>query len=222
MFDLKAFIFDLDGVIVDTAKYHFKSWKIIGKQLGFELSKTQNELLKGLSREESLEKILNWGGVSIDRMEKKKYLKKKNELYKGFINNLSQMDILPGVYKLMDFAMIKEIPIALGSASKNAHQILEKLGIKKKFKVIIDGNLTKKSKPHPEVFLKGAEMLGVNPKSIIVFEDSIAGINAANKAKMISIAVCDNRMIENAKFNFNSLEDISVEFLETLSLNESK
>ena len=155
-------------------------------------------------------------------MEKKKFLKKKNELYKSFINDLSQMDILPGVYKLIDFAMIKEIPIALGSASKNAQHILEKLGIKKKFKVIIDGNLTKKSKPHPEVFLKGAEMLGVNPKSIIVFEDSIAGIKAANKAKMISIAVCDNRMIENAKFNFNSLEDISLEFLETLNSNESK
>ena len=222
MFDLKAFIFDLDGVIVDTAKYHFKSWKIIGKQFGFELSKTQNELLKGVSREGSLDKMLNWGGLSIDRSEKKKYLKKKNELYKSFISNLSHMDILPGVYKLIDFAMIKEIPIALGSASKNAHQILEKLGIKKKFKVIIDGNSTKKSKPHPEVFLKGAEMLGVNPKSIIVFEDSIAGINAANKAKMISIAVCDNRMIENAKFNFNSLEDISLEFLETLNSNESK
>ena len=213
---MKAFIFDLDGVIVDTAKYHFKSWKIIGQKIGFELSKTQNELLKGVSREESLNKVLNWGGISIDRLEKNKYLEEKNELYKGLINNLNHMDILPGVNKLINFARNNNIPIALGSASKNAHRILEKLGIKNKFKVIIDGNLTSKSKPHPEVFLRGAEILGINPKNIIVFEDSIAGIEAANKAKMISIAVCAKRKIKNATFNFNSLDDISLEFFEKL------
>ena len=213
---MKAFIFDLDGVIVDTAKYHFKSWKIIAKKIGFKLSKTQNELLKGVSREESLNKVLNWGGISIDRLEKNKYLEEKNELYKGFINNLNHMDILPGVNKLINFARNNNIPIALGSASKNAHRILEKLGIKNKFKVIIDGNLTSKSKPHPEVFLRGAEILGINPKNIIVFEDSIAGIEAANKAKMISIAVCAKRKIKNATFNFNSLDDISLEFFEKL------
>ena len=213
---MKAFIFDLDGVIVDTAKYHFKSWKIIGKKLGFELTKTQNELLKGVSREKSLDRILSWGGISIDRFEKKKYLEKKNELYKGFISNLSQMDILPGVNKLLDFAAIKDIPIALGSASKNAHQILKKLGIRNKFKVVIDGNLTSKSKPHPEVFLKGAKMLGVNPKEIIVFEDSIAGVEAANKAKMVSVAIGTSGKIENAKYNFNSLDHIPLEFFENV------
>jgi beta-phosphoglucomutase len=213
---LKAFIFDLDGVIVDTAKYHFKSWKIIAEKFGFELSKTQNQVLKGVSREESLDRILSWGGISIDRFEKKKYLEKKNELYKEFINNLSQMDILPGVNKLIDFAEIKNIPIALGSASKNANQILDKLEIKKKFKVIIDGNLTTKSKPHPEVFLKGAQILGVNPKEVIVFEDSIAGVEAANKAKMISVAICASGKIENARFNFNSLDDIPLQFFENV------
>ncbi len=212
-----AFIFDLDGVIVDTAKYHFKSWKIISKNFGFELLETHNELLKGVSREESLNRILSWGEVSIDRFEKKKYLEIKNELYKGFINNLSQMDILPGVTKLIDFAEIKGIPIALGSASKNAHQILKKLGIINKFKVIIDGNSTSKSKPHPEVFLKGAQMLGVNPKEVIVFEDSIAGIRAANKAKMVSVAICANGKIENARFNFNSLDDIPFEFFKNVN-----
>ena len=213
---MKAFIFDLDGIIVDTAKYHFKSWKIISKNFGFELSKTQNELLKGVSREESLDRILSWGGISIDRFEKKKYLEKKNELYKGFISNLCQMDILPGVNKLLDFAAIKDIPIALGSASKNAHQILKKLGIKNKFKVIIDGNLTSKSKPHPEVFLKGAKMLEVNPKEVIVFEDSIAGVKAANRAKMVSVAICTCGKIENARYNFNSLDDIPLEFFEKM------
>ncbi len=213
---MKAFIFDLDGIIVDTAKYHFKSWKIISKNFGFELSKNQNELLKGVSREKSLDRILSWGGISIDRFEKKKYLEKKNELYKGFISNLSQMDILPGVNKLLDFATIKDIPIALGSASKNAHQILEKLRIKNKFKVIIDGNLTSKSKPHPEVFLKGAKMLGVNPKEVIVFEDSIAGVKAANQAKMVSVAICKCGKIENAKYNFISLDDIPLEFFEKM------
>ena len=213
---MKAFIFDLDGIIVDTAKYHFKSWKIISKNLGFELSKTQNELLKGLSREESLERILSWAEISIDEFERKKCLEKKNELYKGFINNLSQMDILPGVIKLINFAALKGIPIALGSASKNAHQILKKLGIEYKFKVIIDGNSTSKSKPHPAVFLKGAQILGINPEEVIVFEDSIAGVNAANKAKMVSVGICKGGKIENARFNFNSLDDIPLEFFENL------
>ena len=213
---MRAFIFDLDGIIVDTAKYHFKSWRIISKNFGFELLETQNELLKGLSREESLERILSWAEISIDEFERKKCLEKKNELYKGFINNLSQMDILPGVIKLINFAALKGIPIALGSASKNAHQILKKLGIKNKFKVIIDGNSTSKSKPHPEVFLKGAQILGINPEEVIVFEDSIAGVNAANKAKMVSVGICKGGKIENARFNFNSLDDIPLEFFENL------
>jgi len=219
---LKAFIFDLDGIIVDTAKYHFNSWKIIAKKIGFELSKTQNELLKGVSREESLNKILNWGNFSISKLEKKKYLKEKNELYKRFICDLNKMDVLPGVHKLIDFARIMEIPIALGSASKNAHQILEKLEIKNKFKVIVDGNLTSKSKPHPEVFLKGAQMLGVNPKEVIVFEDSIAGVEAANNAEMISVAICASGKIDCAKFNFESLDDIPLEFFENMIRNGSK
>ena len=213
---MRAFIFDLDGIIVDTAKYHFKSWRIISKNFGFELLETQNELLKGLSREESLERILSWAEISIDEFERKKCLEKKNELYKGFINNLSQMDILPGVIKLINFAALKDIPIALGSASKNAHQILKKLGIENKFKVIIDGNSTSKSKPHPEVFLKGAQILGINPEEVIVFEDSIAGVNAANKAKMVSVGICKGGKIENARFNFNSLDDIPLEFFENL------
>ncbi len=213
---MRAFIFDLDGIIVDTAKYHFKSWRIISKNFGFELLETQNELLKGLSREESLERILSWAEISIDEFERKKCLEKKNELYKGFINNLSQMDILPGVIKLINFAALKGIPIALGSASKNAHQILKKLGIENKFKVIIDGNSTSKSKPHPEVFLKGAQILGINPEQVIVFEDSIAGVNAANKAKMVSVGICKGGKIENARFNFNSLDDIPLEFFENL------
>lgn len=213
---MRAFIFDLDGIIVDTAKYHFKSWRIISKNFGFELLETQNELLKGLSREESLERILSWAEISIDEFERKKCLEKKNELYKGFINNLSQMDILPGVIKLINFAALKGIPIALGSASKNAHQILKKLGIENKFKVIIDGNSTSKSKPHPEVFLKGAQILGINPEEVIVFEDSIAGVNAANKAKMVSVGICKGGKIENARFNFNSLDDIPLEFFENL------
>ena len=216
---MKAFIFDLDGIIVDTAKYHFKSWKIISKNFGFELSKTQNELLKGVSREKSLDRILSWGEISIDRFEKKKYLEKKNELYKSFISNLNKMDILPGVNKLLDFAAIKDIPIALGSASKNAHQILEKLEIKNKFKVIVDGNLTSKSKPHPEVFLMGAQLLGVNPKEVIVFEDSIAGVEAANRAEMISVAISPIGGIDNAKFNFKSLDDIPLEFFDKIIKN---
>jgi beta-phosphoglucomutase len=178
----KACLFDLDGVLVDTAIYHFK-------QFGYELTEEQNEQLKGVSRVESLNKILDWANYSATQEQKSAWLIEKNEDYLRLISNMNPSEILPGV---LDFLQqIKDLgyKIALGSASKNAEIILEKTGLMPWFDLIIDGNKVSKSKPDPEVFLKGAEGLGFAPETCIVFEDAQAGVEAAKAGNMKAIGI---------------------------------
>ncbi len=185
----KACLFDLDGVLVDTAIYHFQAWKNLGKQFGYELTEEQNEQLKGVSRVESLNKILDWANYSATQEQKSGWLIEKNEDYLRLISNMNPSEILPGV---LDFLQqIKDLgyKIALGSASKNAEIILEKTGLMPWFDLIIDGNKVSKSKPDPEVFLKGAEGLGLSPETCIVFEDAQAGVEAAKAGKMKAIGI---------------------------------
>lgn len=185
----KACLFDLDGVLVDTAIYHFQAWKNLGKQFGYELTEEQNEQLKGVSRVESLNKILDWANYSATQEQKSGWLIEKNEDYLRLISNMNPSEILPGV---LDFLQqIKDLgyKIALGSASKNAEIILEKTGLMPWFDLIIDGNKVSKSKPDPEVFLKGAEGLGLAAETCIVFEDAQAGVEAAKAGKMKAIGI---------------------------------
>ncbi len=185
----KACLFDLDGVLVDTAIYHFQAWKNLGKQFGYELTEEQNEQLKGVSRVESLNKILDWANYSATQEQKSAWLIEKNEDYLRLISNMNPSEILPGV---LDFLQqIKDLgyKIALGSASKNAEIILEKTGLMPWFDLIIDGNKVSKSKPDPEVFLKGAEGLGLSPETCIVFEDAQAGVEAAKAGNMKAIGI---------------------------------
>jgi beta-phosphoglucomutase len=185
----KACLFDLDGVLVDTAIYHFQAWKNLGKQFGYELTEEQNEQLKGVSRVESLNKILDWANYSATQEQKSAWLIEKNEEYLRLISDMNPSEILPGV---LDFLQqIKDLgyKIALGSASKNAEIILEKTGLMPWFDLIIDGNKVSKSKPDPEVFLKGAEGLGLAPETCIVFEDAQAGLEAAKAGNMKAIGI---------------------------------
>ena len=185
----KACLFDLDGVLVDTAIYHFQAWKNLGKQFGYELTEEQNEQLKGVSRVESLNKILDWANYSATQEQKSAWLIEKNEDYLRLISNMNPSEILPGV---LDFLhQIKDLgyKIALGSASKNAEIILEKTGLMPWFDLIIDGNKVSKSKPDPEVFLKGAKGLGLSPETCIVFEDAQAGVEAAKAGNMKAIGI---------------------------------
>lgn len=185
----KACLFDLDGVLVDTAIYHFQAWKNLGKQFGYELSEEQNEQLKGVSRVESLNKILDWASYSATQEEKSAWLLEKNEDYLRLISNMNPSEILPGVLEFLN--QVKEIgyKIALGSASKNAEIILNKTGLTPWFDLIIDGNKVSKSKPDPEVFLKGAEGLGITPEACIVFEDAQAGVEAAKAGNMKAVGI---------------------------------
>ena len=176
---IKACIFDLDGVIVDTAKYHYIAWKRLANSLGFDFNEADNEKLKGVSRIESLNLILTWGGISLSEEEKKDLATKKNEWYGEFIDKMGEEEILEGVTDFIEQLKTRSIKIALGSASKNAGRILDKIGLTASFEAIIDGNVTIKGKPDPEVFLRGADALGVQASECIVFEDAAKGIKAA-------------------------------------------
>lgn len=212
----KGFIFDLDGVIVDTAKYHFLAWKNLANSLGIDFTKEQNEQLKGVSRINSLEKILNWGNKTVSADEFQKLLVRKNEEYLEYITKMDESEILPDTEKILDFLIQNNQGIALGSASKNAVPILEKINLLSKFECIVDGNSVIKGKPNPEVFLKAADGLQVPPTECIVFEDSIAGIQAANAADMISIGIGEQNVLHEADYVFKDFTGLSVEFLKSL------
>jgi beta-phosphoglucomutase len=211
-----GFIFDLDGVIVDTAKYHYLAWRKLANELGFEFTHEQNELFKGVSRKRCLEILLNIGGVTATQQQFDTWMVEKNIDYLAYIENMDASEILPDVPKVLEYLKQKKIPIALGSASKNAQPILEKVNLLPYFDTIVDGNNVSKAKPDPEVFLIAADQLGVKPNNCIVFEDAVAGIEAANAAGMISIGIGDAEILNQAKYNFNDFTEIELSFLDTL------
>ena len=212
----KAFIFDLDGVIVDTAKYHFLAWQKLANQLGIEFTHEHNEELKGVSRVRSLDIILELGNVQASQEDKNKWLVQKNEEYLSYLVDMDESEILPGVLKVLEYLKSKNQFIALGSASKNARPILEKTNIMHFFDAIVDGNDVSNAKPDPEVFLRAAELVGVSNENSIVFEDSVAGIQAANIANMISIGIGDKTVLHEAKYNFKDFTFIDISFIEAL------
>lgn len=212
----KAFIFDLDGVIVDTAKYHFSAWKKLANSIGVDFTEHQNEQLKGVSRVKSLEKILTWGNKSISEDEFMELMELKNDDYLSYINKMDESEILPDVPKVLNYLTEKNQPIALGSASKNARSILSKVKLLDKFDSIVDGNDVKKAKPNPEVFKRAASELNMPAQDCIVFEDSLAGIKAANIAGMISVGIGDKHILNEADYIFNDFTEISIEFLNEL------
>ncbi|MHB1108561.1 MAG: beta-phosphoglucomutase [Lutibacter sp.] len=211
-----AFIFDLDGVIVDTAKYHYLAWRNLANALGFDFTEAQNELLKGVSRIQSLEILLSIGNVNLSEEKKQTLLLQKNKEYLEYVNKMTSEEILPGVNDLLNFLEINDIKFALGSASKNAPLILEKVGLLNRFTAIVDGNDVSKAKPDPEVFLIGAKKLGINPENCVVVEDAIAGVQAANAAKMISIGIGDANVLNEADYVFKDMTAITTDFLKNL------
>lgn len=188
---IEACLFDLDGVVVDTAKYHFIAWKALAEELGFKFTLEDNERLKGVSRMQSLEILLEIGNMRFSDREKLAMAEKKNALYVSYIEKMTPEETLPGVERFLQELRTAGIRIALGSASKNAPMILERIQLSGMFDVIVDGNSISEAKPNPEVFLKGAERLGVLPENCVVFEDAIAGIEAAQNANMYSVGIGD-------------------------------
>ena len=212
----KAFIFDLDGVIVDTAKYHFLAWQKLAQELGIEFTPEHNEKLKGVSRVRSLDIILELGNVTASQEDKNKWLFQKNEDYLSYLVDIDESEILPGVLPVLHYLKDKNQLIALGSASKNARPILEKTGILPFFDAIVDGNDVSNAKPDPEVFLRAAQLLNAKNEDSIVFEDSVAGVQAANIANMTSVGIGDDKILHEAKYNFKDFTFIDVSFIEAL------
>jgi len=212
-----GFIFDLDGVIVDTAKYHYLAWKNLANELGFEFTKEQNELFKGVSRKKSLEILLKLGNVETTQEQFNTWMVEKNTDYLAYIEKMDASEILPNVPKVLDFLKSNNIPISLGSASKNAVPILEKVNLLGYFNAIVDGNSVTKAKPNPEVFLKAAEKLNLLPENCIVFEDAVAGIKAANTASMISIGIGDKQVLHEADYVFTDFTTMGIDFLKELA-----
>jgi beta-phosphoglucomutase len=212
----EACIFDLDGVIVDTAKYHFLAWKRLTDQLGIHFTENDNERLKGVSRMASLEIILEIGNIRLDEDKKLEYATLKNGWYTDYISKMTPEEILPGCVSFLKELRKAKILTAIGSASKNTPMILERVGISQLFDAVADGNIINKAKPDPEVFLKAAEMLGANPVSSIVFEDAVAGVQAALNAGMMCVGVGSPSILTKADFVVSGLNEMSLTKLLTI------
>lgn len=185
----KAVIFDLDGVIVNTDEYHYQGWKRIAEEERIYFDRDINEALRGVSRMVSLEIILRKAEKAYTHVEKKALAERKNDYYRESLNNLTPGDILPGVLDMLNELREKGIKVAIGSSSKNAPFILEKISLKDTFDAVADGNGIKNSKPDPEVFLLAAKLLGLEPGVCAVVEDAEAGIEAALAAGMKAVGV---------------------------------
>jgi beta-phosphoglucomutase len=186
---IRGFLFDLDGVLVDTAQYHFLAWQRMAAELGIHFGEAENEQLKGVSRAESLNRILAWGGKSLSDVEKQHWMTLKNDWYLELVRGMPADDYLPGAHEFLRASRAAGIKVALGSASKNAPLILERLGWIPLFDAMVDGNVVTASKPDPEVFLEGARRLGLKPEECVVFEDSEAGVEAARRGGMKVVGI---------------------------------
>ena len=212
----KAFIFDLDGVIVDTAKFHFLAWKKLADSLNISFTHEINEQLKGVSRVRSLEIILSQGNLQASQEDKNKWLIQKNEDYLAFVSKMDKSEILPRVEEVLQFLKTNNQYIVLGSASKNARPILEKVNILHYFDALVDGNDVTNAKPDPEVFLQGANQVQVDYKNAIVFEDSVAGIQAANIAGMTSVGIGEKEILHESDFCFRDFTEMNNDFITQL------
>lgn len=214
-----ACIFDLDGVIVDTAKYHYLAWKKIACQFEFDFTEKDNERLKGVSRMVSLDILLSIGKINLTDVEKEQIAEQKNNLYKSFIINMKPNEILPGAKEFIESIRSVGILTALGSASKNAQIVLENLNLVSLFDAIIDGNSVINAKPNPEVFLKAADALKIPPNLCVVFEDSEAGIEAAKVAGMKCVGIGSPEILKHADFVVSGLDKIDINRLYKLFIS---
>lgn len=213
MITTKACLFDLDGVIVDTAVYHFQAWRRLANELGFDFTEHQNEQLKGISRMESLDLILKWGNVTLSEEEKIEWATHKNAWYLELVQQMTPNEVLKGVPEFLRSLRANGIKIALGSASKNSRLILEKIKMIEFFDVIIDGNDLTRGKPDPQVFLLGAEATGCKPANCVVFEDALAGVQAGKAGGMKVIGVGDAKILHEADFVIKGFEEMTIERL---------
>ncbi len=214
---IKGCIFDLDGVIVDTAKYHYLAWKKLTTLLNIDFSEEDNERLKGVSRMASLDIILEIGNRVVDDKTKEEYASLKNKWYLDYINRMMPDEILPGSLEFISELKNSGIKVALGSASRNTPLILERLGIGRLFDGVADGNNVSKAKPDPEVFITAAKLVGVPPEECIVFEDAVAGVEAALNAGMHCVGIGSEKTLKDAHFVVSGLDKMNLKKLKVFA-----
>lgn len=213
---IKAVIFDLDGVIVDTAHYHFIAWQRLAKELGISFTEKENERLKGVSRMHSLEIILEIGGVTLSEEKKEELATKKNSWFVEYIEAIRPEEIFKGVKEMLQGLRTQGFKVALASSSKNADTVLRLLQIKNMFDAVVDGTMIKNSKPDPEIFLLAASKLGVSPDVCVVFEDAEAGVEAALAAGMKCVGVGSADQLGKAHAIVKSTADFPISKLNSL------
>ena len=207
----------MDGVLVSTEIYHFKAWKRLADTLGISIDEKFNENLKGVSRSVCIDLILKHGGVEKTQAEKDALAAQKNAWFLEYVQTeITPANVYPGVIDFLKAIKSKGIKTAIGSASKNAPLLIDKLGIRPYFDAIVDGNMITKAKPNPEVFLKGAELIGVEPSKCVVFEDAISGVEAAKNGGMHCIGVGSPQMLKKADFCIKSFTEMTYEMLQVL------
>ena len=206
----RAFIFDLDGVITETSEYHFMAWKTVCKKIGYDLTRKKNEELKGVNRNKCLDMIMEWAKIRLSEKEIESLLETKNNIYKDYIKELNENDVCEGVLNFINDAIKNNIKIALYSASRNAKRILCQLKIIDLFTVIIDGNNVSNTKPDPEGFKIAADLTKTNTKDCVVFEDSISGIEGANKLNMYTVGIGSRDVLKNADVVYKGFKNLKI------------
>ncbi|MFO7869592.1 MAG: beta-phosphoglucomutase [Bacteroidales bacterium] len=206
---INACIFDMDGVLVSTEKYHFLAWRRLAETLGFTIDEEFNEQLKGVSRAVCIRLLLEYAGIHKSEAEKNELAQQKNEWYLEYISSIGPQDLLPGVLDFMNELQKHSIKMAVGSASKNAALLLKKLEIVHYFTAIVDGTQIEHPKPDPEVFLKGAEKMKVSPSDCVVFEDAQSGVQAAKSAGMYCVGIGDKKILSQADICVSGVHAIS-------------
>lgn len=207
---IQAAVFDLDGVVVDTAKYHYLAWKRLAKQLGYDLTEKDNENFKGVNRMRCMELLAEMAGLKLHNEEMTKLSEVKNSWYVEYISNMNSDEILPGFVEFITEIREKGYKTALASASKNAGIVLDRLNIRQYFDAVVDGRDVQRSKPDPQVFETAAQRLGIEPYRCVVFEDAQAGIDAARSADMLCIGIGDSRVITGADKVISGFTDIGL------------
>ena len=206
----KGAIFDLDGVVVDTAKYHYLAWDRLAGEMGFRLDSSVNERLKGVSRMDSLEIVLQAGGIGgISQEEKLRLAQRKNGYYQEMIKEISPSELLPGTVEFIKKLKERNYKTALGSASKSGGLILKRLGIISLFDVVVDGNQVSRAKPDPEVFFTAADRMEIPYEDCVVIEDAGAGVRAAHAGGMKCIRVGDRDVLAEADLVVENTAELS-------------
>jgi beta-phosphoglucomutase len=213
---IRACIFDLDGVIVDTAHYHYLAWKRLADGLGYHLTEKENEQLKGVSRMQSLDIILQLAGISLNQEHKEILASKKNTWFNEYLEAMSPDEIFPGVFALIERLKKEGIKVGLASSSKNARTVLRRLRLEDVFEAVVDGDMISRTKPDPEIFLIAARMLGVDQRSCLVVEDAEAGVEAALAAGMKCIGIGSQATLGKAHLVFERTSDIDLSTLRRL------